>query len=168
MEGVNLSDLFERVSRWIANVTVNIVWSVVLRYVVIGLVVVISVGACILVWREVMTQVALAPHRRRRYLVRSIGPHEWPMEELERWAAQLSMVRRRVRRLQDRPAHAVRLRLEATPHGSRYTMESSWRFERVMHNPALSGVSITRLRPRPAPGSAHDGPSAPSTPPPRS
>jgi len=99
--------------------------------------------------REFMTHLALTPWRRRRYLVRATGAHKWSQEELERWAAQMSMVRRRVRRRIDRPGHAIRIRLESTPDGgSMYTMESSWRFERVMLNPALRGLKIVRLRPR--------------------
>jgi hypothetical protein len=99
--------------------------------------------------RELMTHYALSPWRRRRYLVRATGQPTWSMEDLERWAAQLSMVRRRVRRRMDRPAHAIRIRLESTPQGrAKYTMESSWRFERVMLNPSLPGVEVTRLRPR--------------------
>jgi hypothetical protein len=98
--------------------------------------------------REFMTHLALSPFRRRRYLLRATGKPDWSMEDLERWAAQISMVRRRVRRRMDRPAHAIRIRLESTPHGPKYTMESSWRFERVMLNPALPGVKVTRLRPR--------------------
>lgn len=99
--------------------------------------------------REIITHYALTPWRRRRYLVRSMGAKDWSREEIERWAAQLSMIRRRVRRRMDRPAHAIRIRLESTPQGgSKYTMEGSWRFERVMLNPALPGVAVTRLRPR--------------------
>ena len=99
--------------------------------------------------REFMTHLALSPWRRRRYLLRVTGDEEWSQEDMERWAAQISMVRRRVRRRMDRPAHAIRIRLESTPNGgAKYTMESSWRFERVMLNPALPGVKVTRLRPR--------------------
>jgi hypothetical protein len=114
--------------------------------------------------REFMTHWALTPWRRRRYLVRGPGNNDWSQEELERWAAQLSMVRRRVRRRIDRPAHAVRIRLESLPQGgSRYTMESSWRFERVMLNPSLPGVTVTRLRPRPWSPEDPAGQAAPTT-----
>jgi hypothetical protein len=119
--------------------------------------------------REIMTHWALAPSRRRRYLVRTTGDGDWRFEDLERWAAQLSMVRRRVRRRFDRPAQAIRIRYETTPNGPRYSMECSWRFERVMLNPSLPGVSITRMRPRPNGPRPSPGPqpSAGPQPPPR-
>jgi hypothetical protein len=118
--------------------------------------------------REIMTHWALTPSRRRRYLVRATGDGDWSLEDLERWAAQLSMVRRRVRRRLDRPAHAVRIRYETTPNGPRYSMECSWRFERVMLNPTLPGISITRMRPRPNGPQPSSGPPPPPRPqPPR-
>jgi hypothetical protein len=104
--------------------------------------------AFVLVWREVMTHRSLASQRRRRYLVRATGECDWSLEELQRWAAQMTMIRRRVRRFMDRPAHAVRFRLETTPNGTRYTVEGSWRIERIMNNPALRDISVTRMRPR--------------------
>jgi hypothetical protein len=104
--------------------------------------------ASVLVWREVMTHRSLVSQRRRRYLVRATGDCDWSMEELERWAAQLTMIRRRFRRYMDRPAHALRFRLETTPNGTRFTVEGSWRIERIMNNPALRDISVTRMRPR--------------------
>jgi hypothetical protein len=126
-------------------------------------VVVVCAFAIFLTWREIMTSRALQPHRRGRYLVRATGTNEWSKEDLERWGSQLTTIRRRVRRIQDRPAHAVRVRLAATRNGVLYTMEASWRFEKVMRNPSLPGVAITRLRPRPQPDTPTPSSDPPST-----
>jgi len=108
-----------------------------------------------LIVREVATWYELAPHRRVRYLVRSTPNPRWSTEELERWAAQLSMTRRRVRSHIDRPAHAVRIRLTSSPDGPRYTIEGSRRLAPIMRNPVLPAMSVTPVRP---PGRQHRTP----------
>ena len=114
----------------------------------VATVLVIVLCAALLV-REVLTFRALAPDRRRRYLVRATGDARWTMDEVELWAAHLSKIRRRYRVFLDRPAQALRFRLQATPDGTRYTIEGSRRIDRIMLNPVLSGLEITRLRPLP-------------------
>jgi hypothetical protein len=148
-EGVDILDFLDRAWAWVnrlvpvldidaANVLtlIKIAW---------GLLALFCVGLLI---REVATHFELAPHRRARYLVRSIPHTRWSTEELERWAAQLSMSRRRVRSHIDRPAHAVRIRLAARPNGPQYTIEGSRRLAPIMRNPVLPGLSVTPLRPR--------------------
>jgi cell division protein FtsL len=132
--------------------------------VVVLAVVVLLVCAMVLVWREVMTHRSLASQRRRRYIMRATGATDWSMEELERWAAQLTMIRRLARRFMDRPAQALRFRLETTPRGTRYTVEGSWRIERIMNNPALRDVAITRMPARGRRGNPHLSPDMPESP----
>jgi hypothetical protein len=110
--------------------------------------VVVAVFFVGLIVREVATSYELAPQRRVRYLVRSNPNTRWSTEELERWAAQLSMSRRRVRSHVDRPAHAIRISLVSGPDGPRYTIEGSRRLAPIMRNPALPGLSVTPIRPR--------------------
>jgi hypothetical protein len=158
------TDLLERlggIGGWLDRLPPNLGDIIADVATVVG-VVAVCAGAMFLTWREIMTSRALQPHRRGRYLVRSTGTNEWSKEDLERWGSQLTTIRRRVRRIQDRPAHAVRVRLAATRNGVVYTMEGSWRFEKVMRNPSLPGVTVTRLRPRPQPDSP-PSPDAPST-----
>lgn len=161
--GVDLVELFDGISDWITDLP-RTLQQFIVQY--IGVVITFAVGAFallvgVMMWREAMTHRALMPHHRGRYLVRRAGTTSWSDEQVARWAAQLSMIRRRVRRIQDRPAQAVRVRLEATPHGPRYTIEGSWRLDKVMRNPALPGMVVTRMRPRPSAG--QPDPDAPPT-----
>ena len=150
MDGIDLQAALDQFLDWLVAALSH----PAMEYVIGALKVVITLLVVMLcafyAIREFMTHLALSPWRRRRYHLRVTGKQEWTQEDIERWAAQISMVRRRVRRRMDRPAHAIRIRLESTPNGpAKYTMESSWRFERIMLNPALPGVKVTRLRPRP-------------------
>ena len=148
-QGIDPMPVLDDVLGWLVSVLTHPAMEYVLGALKVVLTVLTVLVCTFYAVREVATHHALSPWRRRRYLVRITGAKDWSREDLERWAAQLSMVRRRVRRRMDRPAHAIRIRLESTPQGgSKYTMESSWRFERVMLNPALPGLAVTRLRPR--------------------
>ena len=148
-----MSDAFRPALDRFNNVLVDVLLSpltaTVLNVLLTVATVLVTFLCAALLVREILTYRALAPHRRRRYLVRAVGDVRWTMDEVELWAAHLSKIRRRYRVFLDRPALALRFRLQATPDGTRYTIEGSRRIDRVMLNPVLSGIEITRLRPLP-------------------
>lgn len=161
---MNLLEVPDRVIAWFHRLSPNL-GDTIADVATIAGVVAVCASAVFLTWREIMIARALQPHRRGRYLVRSTRTNEWSKEELARWGAHLAMIRRRVRRFQDRPAHAVRIRLAATRNGVAFMIEGSWRLEKVMRNPLLPGVVITRLRPRAQPDASGSDPDAsPATP----
>lgn len=119
----------------------------------------------IVVWvvtalREMATHHALAPHRRVRFVLTGVGGRARSLDELERWAAQLSRCRRRVRRFADRPAQAVRIRLESGPFGPQFTMEGSRLAEPILRDPGLPDVRSTPLSAPPNARGRHRSPSA--------
>ena len=148
-EGVDLFDLVDKARSWLARfVPVFDIDAADIRSLLMFLFVVVVVFFVGVLIREVATSYELDPHRRVRYLVRATRTPRWSTEDLERWAAQLSMSRRRVRSHIDRPAHAVRIRLESSPDGPRYTIEGSRRLAAIMRSPVLSDVSVTPIPPR--------------------
>lgn len=139
-------------------------WSVALSMAAYGLFVLAVLVIVAVVARQVLSHHNLAASRRRRYVLRAARGTEWTMDDVDLWAAQLSMIRRRYRVFLDRPAHAVRFRLQATPQGARYTIEGSSRIERIMLNPALPGLEVTRMHTAPGATVRHEPPGPPIPP----
>lgn len=152
-DGFDVNALVERATGWLLD-PLRALDLALLLVLVIALVWLTGIAMVI---REITTRHALVPYRRVRLRLRSTTAAQRSIEEVDRWAAQLSRVRRRVRRFADRPAQAVRIRLESTPAGPAYTMEGSRLAEPILTNPTLSQVRLTRLPPGGAPVPARGG-----------
>jgi hypothetical protein len=109
------------------------------------------------------TRRALRPDRRVRLLALPTDTFDPTPEEVDRYAAQLARVRRTVRGRLDRPAHAVRLRLDSVAGGGcAYRIEGSAQAASILR---LTGYAEVDLRPAgalddiatPTPPAAPDG-----------
>jgi hypothetical protein len=111
--------------------------------VVLGVMVLVLLG-----WRllqTLLTRRALRPERRMRLLALPTETFDPTSEEVDRFAAQLSRVRRSVRGGLDRPAQAVRLRLDSIGAGQcAYRIEGPDRAASILQ---LAGYAEVELRP---------------------
>lgn len=126
---------------------------------IVGTLLALSVGWTAL--RRLATRRALHPDRRVRLVALPTDTFDPTAEEVDRYAAQLSRVRRTVRGRLDRPAHAVRLRLDSVAGGQCvYRIEGSAQAASILR---LTGYAEVDLRPADAfEAAAVDLPGCPS------
>lgn len=121
--------------------------------VVAGALAALGVGWVVL--RSLATRRALRPNRRVRLMALPTETFDPTGEEVDRYAAQLSRVRRTVRGGLDRRAHAVRLRLDSVAGGGCvYRIEGSAQAASILR---LTGYAEVDLRPADALDTAAPG-----------
>ena len=146
------SGMAERAGAWMTELWRVAAGLLSVRSLVLALVIVIAVIVVCQTLGRLSTRRALHPDRRVRLMVLPTETFDPSIEEVNRYAAQLSRTRRTVRGSLTRPAQAVRIRLDSVGAGQCiYRVEGSSTAASILR---LAGYHEVDLRPADAVDSA--------------